>query len=268
VRLLAPAAPAAALVGHGPGEVRSVLAWDGVETAALLAGEDTTGPVAAALRSADAVLAFTRSEPVLSAIRSRARRLLAGDPAPPAGGPHASVWLARALAPLGIDASGEPPPFAFTDAERRESEALVRRLPRAFLAVHPGSGSPAKNWPAERFAEVARRLAGGRPWLFVRGPAEATLPVPEGAVDAQDWPLRTLAAVFSRVALFIGNDSGASHLAAASGAPTLSLFGPSDPALWSPVGPAVATLRAASHAVADLRVDEVEAAALALETGA
>jgi ADP-heptose:LPS heptosyltransferase len=247
--------------------VRSVLAWDGVETAALLAGEEDTGPVAAALRSADAVLAFTRSEAVLSAIRSRARRLLAWDPAPPAGGPHASVWLARALGTFGIDAPGEPPPLAFTDAERHESEALARGLPRAFVAVHPGSGSPAKNWPAERFAEVARRIAGGGPWLYVRGPAEAGWPIPQGAVDASNWPLRSLAAVLSRAALFLGNDSGASHLAAASGAPTLSLFGPTDPAVWSPVGPAVATLRAASRAVADLGVDEVVAAALALRSG-
>ena len=56
--------------------------------------------------------------------------------------------------------------------------------------------------------------------------------------------MRTLGAALSRAGLFLGNDSGASHLAAASGAPTLALFGPTDPALWAPVGPSVATLRA------------------------
>ena len=266
--LLAPAAPAAAVVGPGPGEVRRVLAWDGVETATLLSGEDTAGPVASALRSADVVLAFTRSDSVLRTIRSRARRLLAWDPAPPPAGPHASVWLARALSSLGIVASCEPPPLAFTDAERREAEVLARPLPHAFLAVHPGSGSPAKNWPAERFTEVARRLAGDGPWLHVRGPAEEHLPVPGGTVEAFNWPLRALAAVLSRASLFLGNDSGAAHLAAASGVPTLSLFGPTDPALWSPVGPAVVTLRAPSRAIADLAVDEVVAAALALRSAA
>ena len=268
MRLLAPSAPAAALVGRGTGEVRTVLAWDGLETAALLSGEGTNGPLAAALRSADVVLAFTRSETVLSSLRSRARRLIAWDPAPPADGPHSSAWLARALSPLGIDASSEPPPLAFTGAERRESETLVRGLPRAFLAVHPGSGSPAKNWPAERFAEAARRLAGGQPWLFVRGPAEEDWPVPRGAVDACNWPLRALAAVLSRASLFIGNDSGAAHLAAASGAPTLALFGPTDPALWAPVGRNVATLRAASRAIASVEPDEVVAAAVAIRSGA
>jgi len=267
VLLLAPAGPAAALAGRGRGEVPEVLAWDSVETAAILSGEDGAGPVAAALRSADAVLAFSRSEPALSALRSRARRLLAWDPAPPAGGPHASAWLARALAPLGIDAPLEPPPLDLTEGERRQAERFARGLPRAFVAVHPGSGSPAKNWPAGRFAEAARRLAEGQPWLFVRGPAEASLPVPEGALDARDWPLRALAAVLSRARLFLGNDSGVAHLAAACGAPTLALFGPTDPALWSPVGPAVATLRAPSRAVADLAVDEVVAAALALRSG-
>jgi ADP-heptose:LPS heptosyltransferase len=265
--MLAPAGPAAVLVGRGRGEVPEVLAWDGVETAALLAGEGSTGEVAAALGSADAVLAFSRSEPLLSAVRSRARRLLAWDPAPPTGGPHASAWLARALAPLGVDAALEPPPLAPTETERRQAERLARGLPRAFVAVHPGSGSPAKNWPAERFAEAARTLAGGQPWLFVRGPAEASVPVPEGALDARDWPLRALAAVLSRARLFLGNDSGVAHLAAACGAPTLALFGPTDPVLWSPVGPAVATLRAPSRAVADLGVDEVVAAALALQSG-
>lgn len=222
----------------------------------------------AALRAADAVLAFTRSEAALASLRSRARGLLVRDPAPPARGPHASVWLARALGPLGLQDASDPPLLSFAAAERRQAERLVRGLPRAFLAVHPGSGSPAKNWPAERFAEVARRLTGGKPWLFVRGPAEAALPVPHGAVEACDWPLRALAAVLSRAALVLGNDSGASHLAAASGAPTLSLFGPTDPAVWSPVGPAVATLWAPSRAIADLGVDEVTAAALALRSAA
>ncbi len=76
--------------------------------------------------------------------------------------------------------------------------------------------------------------------------------------------MRTLGAALSRAGLFLGNDSGASHLAAASGAPTLALFGPTDPALWAPVGPSVATLRAPRGVLADLTVDEVERAALGL----
>jgi ADP-heptose:LPS heptosyltransferase len=261
VRLLAPAAPAAALVGLGRGEVDEALPWDGAEVAALLAGDDTSGPVSTALASADTVLAFTRSEPALSAIRARCRRLLAWDPAPPPDGPHASAWLARSLGPLGLEAPSDLPPLDFTEAERREAERRTAGLPRGFVAVHPGSGSAAKNWPFDRFARVAHDLAGDAPWLLVHGPTEQGWPVPERAMPAREWPLRVLGAVLGRSGLFLGNDSGASHLAAAAGAPTLALFGHTDPALWAPVGKPVVTLRSASGAMSDLGEDEVVAAA-------
>ena len=146
-------------------------------------------------------------------------------------------WLAQALEPLALRAGADaPPPLVFSEEERRDARARTRELDDGFLAVHPGSGSPAKNWPAERFAEAARRLSGGRPWLLVLGPAEERPAAWPGAVVAREWPLRVLGAALSRAGLFLGNDSGVAHLAAASGAPTLTLFGPTDPALWAPVG--------------------------------
>jgi ADP-heptose:LPS heptosyltransferase len=265
VGLLAPAAPAAALLG--PGGVEDVLPWDGAETAALLAGEATRGPVAAALRSVDAVVAFTRSEPVLAALRRQARHLLARDPTPPVGGPHASRWLAGALEPLGIDVRSEPPPLGFTDGERSRAQELTRELPADFVALHPGSGSRRKNWPVDRFADATCRLSSGESWLLVLGPAEDdVVPLP-GAVAARGWPLRTLGAVLGRAGLFLGNDSGMAHLAAACGTKTLALFGPTDPAQWAPVGDSVATLRPRSGHITDLTVDEVVAAALGLRAG-
>ena len=267
VRLLAPAAPARALLGSGAGEVESILPWDGPETAAILAGERTGGPVGLALDAADVVVAFTRSESVVPPLRARAARLLVHDPAPPEGGPHASFWLARALEPLAVRVEADPPPpLVFSEDERREARARTRDLDNGFLAIHPGSGSPAKNWPAERFSEVARRLSSGRPWLLVLGPAEGELAAWPGALVARDWPLRALGAALSRASLFLGNDSGVAHLAAASGAPALTLFGPTDPALWAPVGRSVATLRAPGDALPSLSVDAVVAAALALRS--
>lgn len=267
VRLLAPAAPARALLGSGPGEVQEILPWDGPEIAAILAGERTEGPLGAALDAADVVVAFTRSEPVIGALRARAKRLLTHDPAPPTGGPHASFWLARALEPLALRAGADPPPpLVFGEEEGREARARTRDLDDGFLAVHPGSGSPAKNWPAERFAEAARRLSGGRPWLLVVGPAEEEPAAGPGPVVAREWPLRPLGAALSRAGLVLGNDSGVAHLAAASGAPTLTLFGPTDPALWAPVGRSVATVRAPRGALSALAVDAVVAAALALRS--
>jgi hypothetical protein len=259
VSLLAPATPAAALLG--PGEVAGVLPWDGPEMATLLAGEITRGPVEASLQAAEAVVAFTRSASALEALGRGARRLIARDPAPPPGGPHASVWLADALAPLGIEPGHDPPPLLFTEAERNDAATLAAGLPAGFLALHPGSGSPAKNWPFDRFAETARRLSPGRPWLLVLGPAEDDVTTPPGARVARGLPLRTLGAVLARAGLFLGNDSGVTHLAAACGTRTLALFGPTDPAQWAPVGPAVRTLRPGSRDLADLAVNEVVAAA-------
>jgi ADP-heptose:LPS heptosyltransferase len=271
--LLAPAS-AAALVG--PGEVAEALPWDGPEMAALLAGEETGGPVESAIVSADVVIAFSRSAPVLGALAPRARRLVARDPAPPAGGPHASLWLAGALESLGVQEAPAPAPLLFTDAEAADARAATAVLPPGFVAVHPGSGSSAKNWPLERFVEVARRLGGGQPWLLVLGPAEEDLVAPvttsaggppessgsvPGALVARGVSVRGLAAMLARAGLYVGNDSGVSHLAAASGAPTLALFGPTDPAQWSPVGHSVLTLRTETGRLEDLAVDDVVAAA-------
>lgn len=236
--------------------------------AALLAGEPTLGTVSDALRDAGAVVAWTRNPEVVAALAARTGRVLARDPFPPTTGPHASWWLARALEPLGVDVPRALGPLSFTRDERAEAARRLLALPRGFVAVHPGSGAPAKNWPRDRFVEAARRLAGGRPWLLVLGPAEAEAPAPPSALVAREWPLRILGAALASAGLFLGNDSGASHLAAAAGAPTLALFGPTDPALWSPVGPWARTLRARGGAMDDLDVDAVEAAARALTSGA
>src|SRR6185369_15716741 len=109
-----------------------------------------------------------------------------------------------------------------TDAERAHADEWRARLPPAFLALHPGSGAPAKNWPVERFAALARGLSPGRAWLLVCGPADeapaATLSREPGALCARDLPPRVLGALLGRAGLFVGNDSGVTHLAAACGA--------------------------------------------------
>jgi ADP-heptose:LPS heptosyltransferase len=57
-----------------------------------------------------------------------------------------------------------------------------------------------------------------------------------GAVTAHNLQLRLLAAVLSKCGAYVGNDSGVTHLAAATGIPTLAIFGPTDPAVWAPLG--------------------------------
>lgn len=253
----------------GPGAAESALPADGPELASALADGFASGPIARALEAADVTVAYSRSPSLIERLAERARRLIVHDPAPPASGPHAARWLEQAIAPL-VEPLGasEPtaPVLSFTDAEEREAEARTSALPPGFLAVHPGSGSPAKNWPLDRFAAAASVLGGGQPWLLVRGPAEQALVA--HAVVAHLWPLRVLGAALARAGLFVGNDSGVTHLAAAAGAPTLALFGPTDPGRWAPLGPRVATLRGGAGSLAGLAVAEVVEAGARLRSAA
>lgn len=121
---------------------------------------------------------------------------------------------------------------------------------RGDLAViHPFAGSPKKRWPLACFQELARRLAPHIPVEWCAGPQDE-LP---GARRFED--LHDLACWLAAARIYIGNDSGPTHLAAAVGTPVVALFGPSDPAVWAPRGPHVAI--AAAPALDAITVDDV-----------
>jgi hypothetical protein len=103
-----------------------------------------------------------------------------------------------------------------------------------FAVIHPFASSPGKRWPMEKFQKVAQRLP--IPVRWCAGPEE---PLP-GAVRIAD--LYELACWLAGARVYIGNDSGVSHLAAAVGTPVVALFGPTDPAIWSPRGTRVRVL--------------------------
>jgi ADP-heptose:LPS heptosyltransferase len=248
VTLLAPSGPAAALVGAGPGDVAQVLPWESAGFAGLLDDDGLEdGTAADRLRPHEAALVYSRSTVLTRNIGRLVPVVVKQDPQPPDAGPHAADWLASCLSAIGVPATDIVVPVlaASADDEGR-ADAVAASLPPGFLALHPGSGSPAKNWPAARFAELARSRGGGR-WLLVRGPADdaaaAILETVPGACAAQDLPLRVLAALLARAGAYVGNDSGITHLAAASGAPTIALFAATDPRLWAPVGPHVEVIR-------------------------
>jgi len=117
--------------------------------------------------------------------------------------------------------------------------AAVPRLPcprreGGFIAIHPFSGSPAKNWPVERYRELTKRLEKHWPVRWVLEPGGAA---PDGvSVLPPTENLFELACRLASARLYIGNDSGITHLAAAAAAPVLALFGPTDPAVWGPRG--------------------------------
>lgn len=123
---------------------------------------------------------------------------------------------------------------------------LRRVSPRGrWVALHPGSGSPSKNWPLDRWLTLARWLEGdvGVKVGIISGEAEPSSPLSEIGRQLQNLPLNDLADELAGCQLYIGHDSGISHLAAAVGARCVLLFGPTDPAVWAPPSPRVQVLR-------------------------
>lgn len=97
-----------------------------------------------------------------------------------------------------------------------------------FVAIHPFSGSLQKNWPLERYRELAQLLP--LPVQWCAGPQETL----DNAVRMEN--LWDLAGWLRSARIYIGNDSGITHLAAAVGRPVVAIFGPTDPELWAPRG--------------------------------
>ena len=112
--------------------------------------------------------------------------------------------------------------------------------PRAdggFAVIHPFSGSPRKNWPLERFRELAALVSPRIPVRWCAGPEE------ELAEATRFDDLYGLACWLASARVYIGNDCGITHLAAAVGTPVVALFGPTDPGRWAPRGEWVTVLR-------------------------
>jgi heptosyltransferase III len=112
------------------------------------------------------------------------------------------------------------------------------------VVIHPGSGGARKNWPLAHFRKVAAALAekGCRVrWLL--GPAEEGFVLPEDSVRLNAASLVDLAGQLAATGLYIGNDSGVTHLAAAVGCRVTAVFGPTDPEVWAPRGGNVRVVR-------------------------
>jgi heptosyltransferase III len=125
-------------------------------------------------------------------------------------------------------------------------------------AIHPGSGSARKNWPLERFVELAERLVErGRRIAWVIGPADPGVGALPGGVIWDCLPLPVLATKLAHCRLFVGNDSGITHLAAAVGCHTVALFGESDPRVWAPRGPRVTVIDSSPKGMETIEVGDV-----------
>jgi len=201
---------------------------------------------------------------------------------------YTEVWISRPLIPLvrfasktraiadtGLDLAGLPgmpvPPdlnqfdriHSWYGTNRPEFREAVKDLPFVFhpaipvapptliprisisgpshgqIVLHPFSGSAKKNWPLKNFRALSRQLENV---AWTCGPEE------ELANATRFSDLGALSEWLSGARLFIGNDSGITHLAAALNVPTLALFGPTDPSIWCPAGAHVQWMRFAPPA--------------------
>ena len=214
--------------------------------------------------SFDVIVAWTKHAQLRKAILEAGISSLQVPPLPPKG-THASDHLLGTLLPFGIDGPAPPPAIGFSAETSARGDEWISSQglgPGRFVALHPGSGSAQKNWPEQRFRELAESvLLAGLGLVWIAGEAdeesvsrlEATVPSPV----ARRLDLGVLAAILSRAYGYVGNDSGISHLAAASGAASVALFGPSDPLQWAPRGRKVG--------VVDLRISASTAWGVARE---
>jgi len=137
-------------------------------------------------------------------------------------------------------------------AERECDRYLTEHKIERLVLLNPGAGWGAKQWPAERYGEVAKRLSeDGLQCLINYGPGEHALATAaeissEGCANSISLSLTQLIAFTRRAALFMGGDTGPMHLAAALGVPVVAIFGPTDPSRNGPFNTRSVVLRSAA----------------------
>jgi len=186
-------------------------------------------------------------------IRDRMRRMAAvmrhqGDPGPLS---EAETNL------LIVDVHAEPDPDTNPLAPRRiDVERVTEDVRRArsdaggpLVVLHPGAVWGHRRWPADRYSDLAVRLRDEfDAVVFVTGSsderelADRAFAPGAGRVVAGEYGISTVSALLAQADVFVGADTGITHLASAMGAPVVVLFGPGDPRRFSPIGERVATL--------------------------
>ena len=157
----------------------------------------------------------------------------------------AAVQLAKPLESLGLYLEQPWVELSYENPSGIENEGEKPRR----IALHPGSGSPAKNWSFESWVQVItslHRWAPGSEFLIVSGEAEHGIigdlldllkPTELPCRHLEQLPLSELGSELQQCDYFLGHDSGISHLAASTGVRGLVLFGPTNPKVWAPPHP-------------------------------
>jgi heptosyltransferase-3 len=185
------------------------------------------------------------------------------------GSEHAALQLARPLGALGLSLPSPAAQLFPSDQDRDAIKDLLEPT-RESIALHPGSGSETKNWPVANWIELGDSLlAQGFRLIVATGEADESRTLTLKAAwegkpvrFAENLPLPHLAALLED-SIFVGHDSGVSHIAAAVGARCLLLFGPTDPAIWAPANEKVTVLCAPEG-----RMERLGAEAVATALGA
>ena len=191
-------------------------------------------------------------------------------------GNHAARQLARPVEELGIEVADLSERIFPSTPDREFAREFLGNPQPPIVAIHPGSGSPQKNWPLENWIALFSASGGFQTAATKHSKPHALVVISGEADEAQtkrlerEWrdrnvcfakslPLPQLAAVLEQ-SIFLGHDSGISHLAAAAGANCILLFGPTNPNIWAPKNNNVRVLRGPNQKLTDLGVEAVEAA--------
>jgi lipopolysaccharide heptosyltransferase III len=161
---------------------------------------------------------------------------------------HTAEHIASAMFWMGVP---------HTEIPRAQLSAASAPSAGAYAVLHPFASTPQKTWPAADFLAVAEHLrdkAGLEP-VFLAGPADDPGAFASYRV-VRNAPLAQVKSLMAGAQLFIGNDSGPAHIAAAFGVPVVVLFGPSDPVNWAPWRTESQVLTS-PEAIGDIRVDQV-----------
>jgi heptosyltransferase-2 len=192
---------------------------------------------------------------------------------------HAARQLARPIEELGVRVADLASKIFPSKEDRQFARKFLRTLSPPIIAIHPGSGSEKKNWPMENWIELfssnghsssadcERGRERKRPSLVVVSGEADSAQISQlqsawkdrGVLFARNLHLPQLAAVLEHT-IFVGHDSGISHLAAAAGATCVLLFGQTDPNVWAPMNENVQVVAAPGGRLDELEIAPVQAA--------
>jgi heptosyltransferase-3 len=231
----------------GAGVVHAALGFDGLGLEALFTREPIPAALSERLAPFDRVVSwFGFKDEVYSARLREITRDCVIAPSTPEPGEPTTVWrhLLRTLGLPATDAQRAPiePSESWRAAARRALEGLAARRSRPLLVIHPGAGAIWKRAPASLLAEAIRSATRDRTVeiLIHQGPADAesagelATVLGAHALRLIEPELPLLAGVLREATVYVGSDSGVSHLAAAVGSPSVILFPPSTRAQWQP----------------------------------